>query len=180
MTAAQVSFDDIIGAVSRENTTISGGNVVNNGIKKNIRVVGEIENPAELEDVVVKKQDGVVYLKDIATIKFQPKEATTHAREYGNAVVMLDVKKRSGKNMIEATESIKQIVKEAQDNYFPSNLKISMANDQSSRTINQVDDLVNNIIFGSYVYVVHYFSFIWSNFKYDGIICLSNGTRNAS
>lgn len=148
MTAAQVSFDDIIGAVSRENTTISGGNVVNNGIKKNIRVVGEIENPAELEDVVVKKQDGVVYLKDIATIKFQPKEATTHAREYGNAVVMLDVKKRSGKNMIEATESIKQIVKEAQDNYFPSNLKISMANDQSSRTINQVDDLVNNIIFG--------------------------------
>ena len=61
---------------------------------------------------------------------------------------MLDVKKRSGKNMIEATESIKEIVKEAQDNYFPSNLKITMANDQSTRTINQVDDLVNNIIFG--------------------------------
>lgn len=148
MTAAQVSFDDIIGAVSRENTTISGGNVVNNGIKKNIRVVGEIADPKELEDVVVKKQDGVVYLKDIATITFKPKEATTYAREFGNAVVMLDVKKRSGKNMIEATESIKEIVKEAQENYFPSNLKITMANDQSSRTINQVDDLVNNIIFG--------------------------------
>ena len=55
------------------------------------------------------------------------------------------------KNMIEATESIKKIVKEAQDNYFPSNLKISMANDQSSRTINQVDDLVNNIILGCYL-----------------------------
>jgi multidrug efflux pump len=148
MTAAQVSFDNIIAAVSSENTTISGGNVVNSGIKKNIRVVGEIENPAELENVVVKKENGVVYLKDIAEIKFQPKEATTFAREYGNTVVMLDIKKRSGKNMIEATESIKAIVKEAQDNYFPSSLNISMANDQSSRTINQVDDLVNNIIFG--------------------------------
>lgn len=148
MTAAQVSFDDIIGAVSRENTTISGGNIVNNGIKKNIRVVGEIEKPSDLDNVVVKKQDGVVYLKDIATIKFQPKEATTYAREFGNTVVMLDVKKRSGKNMIVATENIKKIVKDAQENYFPHNLKISMANDQSSRTINQVDDLVNNIIFG--------------------------------
>ena len=148
MTAAQVSFDNIVAAVSSENTTISGGNVVNSGIKKNIRVVGEIENPAELENVVVKKENGVVYLKDIAEIKFQPKEATTFAREYGNTVVMLDIKKRSGKNMIEATESIKAIVKEAQDNYFPSSLNISMANDQSSRTINQVDDLVNNIIFG--------------------------------
>lgn len=148
MTAAQVSFDNIVAAVSSENTTISGGNVVNSGIKKNIRVVGEIENPAELENVVVKKENGVVYLKDIAEIKFQPKEATTFAREYGNTVVMLDIKKRSGKNMIEATESIKAIVKEAQDNYFPSNLNISMANDQSTKTINQVDDLVNNIIFG--------------------------------
>ncbi|RBA29867.1 efflux RND transporter permease subunit [Flavobacterium tibetense] len=148
MTAAQVSFDNIIAAVSSENTTISGGNVVNSGIKKNIRVVGEIEDPSELENVVVKKENGVVYLKDIAEIKFQPKEATTFAREYGNTVVMLDIKKRSGKNMIEATESIKAIVKEAQDNYFPSSLNISMANDQSSRTINQVDDLVNNIIFG--------------------------------
>jgi multidrug efflux pump len=148
MTAAQVSFDNIIAAVSSENTTISGGNVVNSGIKKNIRVVGEIEDPSELENVVVKKENGVVYLKDIAEIKFQPKEATTFAREYGNTVVMLDIKKRSGKNMIEATESIKAIVKEAQDNYFPSSLNISMANDQSSKTINQVDDLVNNIIFG--------------------------------
>lgn len=148
MTAAQVSFDNIVAAVSSENTTISGGNVVNSGIKKNIRVVGEIEDPSELENVVVKKENGVVYLKDIAEIKFQPKEATTFAREYGNTVVMLDIKKRSGKNMIEATESIKAIVKEAQDNYFPSSLNISMANDQSSRTINQVDDLVNNIIFG--------------------------------
>lgn len=148
MAAAQVSFDDIINAVARENMTISGGNVVNNGIKKNIRVVGEIQNPEELNDVVVKKQEGVVYLKDIATINFQAKEATTYAREYGNTVVMLDVKKRSGKNMIEATESIKKIVETAQKDHFPPNLKISMANDQSSRTINQVDDLVNNIIFG--------------------------------
>jgi len=45
MTAAQVSFNDIINAISRENTTISGGNVVLGGQRRNIRLMGEIEDP---------------------------------------------------------------------------------------------------------------------------------------
>jgi len=61
---------------------------------------------------------------------------------------MLDVKKRSGKNMIEAVEKINNIVDEAQSDIFPPDLKISLANDQSEKTVNQVNDLVNNIIFG--------------------------------
>lgn len=148
MAASQVSFDDIINAVNYENKTVSGGNVTNNGIKKNIRVVGEIKNPSDIGNIVVKKQYGIVYLKDIATISFVEKERTTFAREFGEAVVTLDVKKRSGKNMVEANESIKQIVAEAQDNYLPENIKISYSNDQSVKTVAQVDDLVNNIIFG--------------------------------
>ena len=65
-----------------------------------------------------------------------------------DAVVMLDVKKRSGKNMVAAAEQIEKIVKDAKANVFPTNLKVTITNDQSSKTIGQVDDLVNNIIFG--------------------------------
>ncbi len=148
MAAAKVSFDDIINAINYENKTVSGGGVVNNNIKKNIRVVGEITSPAELNNIVVKKQDGIVYLKDVATITFQEKERTTYAREFGNNVVMLDIKKRSGKNMVEANDGVRQIVAKAQHDVFPSDLKITYANDQSEKTIGQVDDLVNNIIFG--------------------------------
>ena len=148
MAAAKVSFDDIINAVKYENKTVSGGGISNNGIKKNIRVIGEINKPSELENIIVKKQDGNVYLRDIATISFQEKERTTFARSYGEQVVMLDIKKRSGKNMVEAVEGLKIIVEKAQENYFPEGLTISYANDQSTKTIAQVDDLVNNIIFG--------------------------------
>lgn len=148
MAAAKVSFDDIINAVKYENKTVSGGSISNNGIKKNIRVIGEINKPSELENIIVKKQDGNVYLRDIATIAFQEKERTTFARSYGEQVVMLDIKKRSGKNMVEAVEGLKTIVEKAQENYFPEGLTISYANDQSTKTIAQVDDLVNNIIFG--------------------------------
>lgn len=148
MAAAKVSFDDIINSVKYENKTVSGGSISNNGIKKNIRVIGEINAPNELENIIVKKQDGNVYLRDIATISFQEKERTTFARSYGEQVVMLDIKKRSGKNMVEAVDGLKAIVEKAQENYFPEGLSITYANDQSTKTIAQVDDLVNNIIFG--------------------------------
>ncbi|MCG2417678.1 efflux RND transporter permease subunit [Aequorivita sp. F47161] len=148
MTASQVSFDNIINAIKGENSTISGGNIITNGVQKNIRITGEIKDPKELEKVVVKKDDGIIFLKDIADIKFKEKDATTYAREYGEPVVMLDVKKRAGKNMIEAVEQIKDIVAEEQDSYLPKSLDITLTNDQSIKTENQVNDLVNNIIFG--------------------------------
>ena len=148
MAASQVSFDNVINAISAENTTISGGNIKTSGIQKNIRIIGEIEDPKELRDVVVKEDGGLIFLKDIAQVNFTEKDATTFAREYGQPVVMLDVKKRSGKNMIEAVDEIKEIVKEEQETYLPESLHISLTNDLSTDTRNQVDDLVNNIIFG--------------------------------
>lgn len=148
MTASKVSFGDIIGAVSMENKTISGGNIITGGVQKNIRILGEIEDPKELENIIVKRESGNVFLRDIATVKFQEKEPTTFAREYGKPVVMLDIKKRSGKNMIEAIDDIKAIINKEQETSLPAGLKITYSNDQSTTTQNMVDDLVNNIIFG--------------------------------
>ena len=149
MMASSVSFSDILGAISNGNTTISAGNFKTSGQRRTIRILGEIDSPKELENFVVKSENSdIVYLKDVATVSFKDKDITTFAREYGNPVVMLDVKKRSGKNMVAAAEKIEQIVTQAKANVFPSNLKINITNDQSSKTIGQVDDLVNNIIFG--------------------------------
>ncbi|PZX93847.1 AcrB/AcrD/AcrF family protein [Flavobacterium aquariorum] len=148
MTAAQVSFDDIQNAVKYENMTLSGGNLISQGSRNNIRIVGEIKDPKELENIIVKHNGGTVYLKDIAVVKFKEKEKTTYAREKGNEVVMLNVKKRSNQNMISAIEQVKEKIKEAQASYLPSNLKIELTNDQSSRVEHQVDELSNHIIFG--------------------------------
>ncbi|MCJ7757061.1 MAG: efflux RND transporter permease subunit, partial [Gillisia sp.] len=149
MMASSVSFQDISSAISNGNMTMSAGNFVASGQRRTIRIIGEINKPSDLESFVVKSEDGNnVYLKDIATVSFKQKDRTTYAREFGDQVVMLDVKKRAGKNMVAAAEQIEAIVKNAKKNVFPTNLKITITNDQSSKTIGQVDDLVNNIIFG--------------------------------
>jgi len=149
MMATRVSFQDVINAISNGNVTTSAGNLISSGQRRTIRVIGEIENPAELENFVVKSENGnSIYLRDIANVSFKEKDRTTYARKDGKKVVMLDVKKRAGKNMVDAVEQVKVIVDDAVNNYFPPNLEVTITNDQSDKTISQVDDLVNNIIFG--------------------------------
>eukprot|EP00731_Ephydatia_muelleri_P032965 g32965.t1 len=148
MTAAQVNFDEIQNAVKYENMTLSGGNLVSQGSRNNIRIVGEIKDPKELENIIVKSYGGTVYLKDIAKVSFKEKEKTTYAREKGSEVVMLNVKKRSGQNMISAIDQVKERIEKAKETYLPKNLKIELTNDQSSRVEHQVDELSNHIIFG--------------------------------
>jgi len=149
MMAAEVTFSDIIGAINNGNVTMSAGNLKTSEQRRTIRILGEIDSPDQLKNFVVKAEEGhAIYLKDVATVAFHEEDKTTFAREFGEPVVMLDVKKRAGKNMVAAAEQIQVIVQDAIDNVFPQDLKVTIANDQSPVTIGQVDDLVNNIIFG--------------------------------
>ena len=154
MMASQVSFNDVIGAISNGNMTMSAGSLVASGQRRTIRILGEIESPKALEDFVVKSENGAIFLKDIATVSFKEEERNTYARESLTPVVMLDVKKRAGLNAVEAAELIYEIVDEAREEVFPPDLSVTITSDTSSTTINQVDDLVNNIIFGIILVVI--------------------------
>jgi multidrug efflux pump len=155
MMAAKVSFNDITTSIGNGNVTMSAGNFITSGQRRTIRIIGEIDKPSALKDFVIKSEfNNPIYLKDVAKVSFKDKDKTTYAREKGSAVVMLDVKKRAGKNMVDAAEKIQNIVNDAVKNYFPKDLNVSITNDQSPKTIGQVDDLVNNIIFGVILVVV--------------------------
>ena len=148
MMASKVSFGDVIQAIRNENSTVSAGSIIANGQRRNIRVIGEIQDPADLGEFVVKNEGGAIYLKDISTIRFKDMDATTYARDFGQSVVMLDVKKRGGKNLIQAAEAIREIVDEARSTIIPQDIAVTISNDTSAITINQVNDLINNILFG--------------------------------
>lgn len=154
MMASQVSFNDVIGAISNGNMTMSAGSLVASGQRRTIRIIGEIESPEDLEDFVVKSENGAIFLKDIATVSFKEEERNTYARESLTPVVMLDVKKRAGLNAVEAADKIYAIVEQARKEVFPPDLSVTITSDTSASTINQVDELVNNIIFGILLVVI--------------------------
>lgn len=149
MESLMMNFGDIENAIGQENVTISGGNILDNGTRRTVRVVGEFDSPQQMENIVVKNKDQkLVYLRDIAEIEFDYEEAKSYARQRGEQVVMLDVIKRSGTNLLALSDKVKDIIQDAQENVFPANLSLTITNDQSDQTRTQVANLENSIISG--------------------------------
>ena len=148
MKATKTSFSNIINAISQENITVSAGSLISDGQRRNVKIIGEVSDPKELNRLIVKRDDGPVYLEDVALVSFKEKEATSFTRSFDQKTVMLEVVKRGGENAIFASNSIQKIIKEAKENFLPENLDVVIQNDQSEYTINSVNDLMNNLIFG--------------------------------
>ncbi len=149
MQARQVSFGDIENAIRSENVTLSGGEIVKNEFRTSLRVVGEFENSRELEDIIVKSENqNSIYLRDIAEVKLDFEDQTSIARANSLPVVSLDVIKRSGENLLSASDKIKEVVKVAEESYLPEDIQVSIFNDQSTQTRDSVENLENSIISG--------------------------------
>ena len=147
--ARNVSFYDIEKAIAEENFTMSGGELLVNDYRRTVRIDGEFKDFREIENLIIKNQDlNIVYLRDIAEVSFVEKEATSFAREFSDPVVMLDVTKKSGQNLIEASDKIHQLIEESKGDVFPENLEITITNDQSEQIRETVSNLENSIIFG--------------------------------
>jgi len=147
--ANELSFNDIAGAIANENMTISAGNMLEGSMRRTVRIVGDFKDADELSKVIIKQEkQNIVYLSDVAEVVFEEEEAESYARQSTNPVVMVDVKKRAGENLINAADKIVEILEEAREDEFPENLEITITGDQSKQTRTQVSELENSIIFG--------------------------------
>lgn len=147
--ALQLNFTDIAQAIQTENLTMSGGELLTDGQRRAVRVIGEFTDMKQIRDIVVKNiNQKEVRLGDIATVDYGYKEPESFAREYGKSVVMLDIIKRAGQNLLSASDGIQQILKEDRGRVLPNDLHISVTGDQSDNTRTSVDELMNHIILG--------------------------------
>lgn len=149
MNAAKISFMDIMLAVKKENVTASGGTVKMDGLRRTLNIKKEFKNAEQIANLVIKTPTGAaVYLRDIAEVKDAFKEQTSYARLYGKNVITLNVKKRAGQNLIEASDKINQIITEMREKSLPKSLDIKITGDQSDQTRVTLHDLINTIIIG--------------------------------
>lgn len=149
MQSLKVSFGDIENAVVSENINMSGGEILTNDFRRAIRVIGQFEDADELADIIVKSENQrPIYLRDIAKVSFGYEERNSYARSDGLPVISLDVIKRKGQNLLDASDKIKVVVDEARERYLPADLSIQLFNDQSVNTRTEVSNLENSIISG--------------------------------
>ena len=149
MEAREISFDDVANAIRSENVSVSGGEVLVDGLRRTVSVSGEFTDMEQVRQIIVKQENlDIVRLGEIADVAFTYVEPTSYAREYGQPVVMLDVMKRSGRNLLVASDSVNAVLARFQRDVFPADVHVTITGDLSDQTRTQVDELENSIIFG--------------------------------
>ncbi len=149
MQAASVSFRDIQNAIAAENVTVSAGTITNFGMKRTLRVTGQFKSPEEINEIILKSSSGAtVYIKDIAEVRDSYKEQESFARFEGKNVITLNVIKKSGANLLNASDEIKGIIKDMQKTSYPPDLKVELTGEQSRFTRSTLEELNNTIIIG--------------------------------
>ena len=161
-----LSFGDIIGAISAENVTIPGGDISVGTKSFLLRVPGQYQETAPIEDVVLKVNEGKpIYLRDIANVTFGFKERETYSTLDEFPVITLGVKKRTGENILETYDRVSAILDDALPT-LPPTTTYKITNDQSKDVKNMVNSLENNIISGLILVI--------------GVLLFFLGVRNAS
>jgi multidrug efflux pump len=118
-------------------------------MKRSLSINGEFVSAEQMSNVVVgSTTGGKIYLKDIAEVIDSHKEQESYARLDKKNVITLNVIKRSGENLIIASDQINEIVKNFEDNVLPPGVKITITADQSDNTRMTLHDLINTIIIG--------------------------------
>ncbi len=149
MEVAKVGFADIEQAVQRENADISGGLLEVGEQRRTLRVNGQFNSALDLNRVIVKNINGApIYLREIAEIRDTIKEKESYARLEGKNVVTLSIIKRSGENLIAASEKINAVVDDLKKNQFPKDLQIIVTGDLSIKAATSFNELVNSIVIG--------------------------------
>ena len=153
MQSAQISMTDIMRAIQSENLTIPGGSVNMNGIRRSIKVTGEFKNAEQISNIVVQSINGSpIYLKNIAEVVDSFKEQESFARLDKKNVITLNIIKRKGENLIEASDKIVALMDEFQTKSWPKDLKVTLTGDQSEQTRMTLHDRSLLVLFWFYLY----------------------------
>ncbi len=149
MQAAGITFNDIINAIKYENLTISGGNIDMQGMSRSVRVVGEFKDMETIRNLFMTSSTGaVVRLSEVADVQDTFKKRESFSTLDGKNVITLNVVKKSGENLINASDKIKNILAEYKMSKLPKNLFVNITGDQSHYTRLVLFDLNNMIIIG--------------------------------
>ena len=141
-----LSFDELTSQLQRNNRLIAAGAIETGGGRIVLKVPGLIEN---LEDVMAMpvKVDGdtVVTFGDVATVRRAFEDPTGFARIDGQPALALEVKKRSGANIIDTVAAVQETIETMRVDW-PESVDVTYLQDQSEQVKTLLSDLESNVI----------------------------------
>ncbi|QGY44459.1 AcrB/AcrD/AcrF family protein [Maribellus comscasis] len=163
--AVGLSFDDIALAIQFENLTMGAGEFTADQTRRIIRTEGDYKNVEQIANTIIKVNSGKpVYIRDIATVVDGYKERSTIARLNDKPVVTLSVTKKSGENILDASEKVLASIDEQKEmGYVPKNLDVVVTDELTTYIEDTISNLENSIILG--MILVTFILFLFLGFR---------------
>lgn len=141
-----LSFDELIGQIQRNNRLIAAGAIETGSGRIVLKVPGLIEDLEDVTAMPVKvRGNAVVTFGDVATIRRTFEDPASFARINGQPALALEVKKRSGANIIQTVAEVKALVEVLRADW-PDSIEITYLQDQSKQVKDLLSDLEANVI----------------------------------
>lgn len=145
-----LSPTDAVSIVTKSNLLIAAGAQDTGQGRFSVKVPGLFETVDDIMSLpIVTIGDSVVVLGDVAEIRRGFKDADSFARIDGKRALALEVTKRTGENVIETIERVREVVAIEQQ-AWPEELRklidVNYLQDQSEEIRTMLTDLQNNVI----------------------------------
>ncbi len=136
--------------VSSSNQLVAAGSQDTGLGRFSIKVPGLYETVHDIQSQpLLVDGDSVVTLGDIADIRRTFKDPDSFARVNGKPAIALEISKRTGENIIETIEKVREIVASEQARWPQSlrdNIDVSYSQDRSNQIRTMLADLQNNVL----------------------------------
>lgn len=141
-----LDFDVLMSQLRRNNQLIAAGAIESGRGRVVLKVPGLIEDVADVMAMPVKVDGNtVVTFGDVATVRRTFEDPTGYARIDGQPALSLEIKKRSGANIIDTVAAVKKVAAELSADW-PESVNVAYLQDQSAEVETMLSSLESNVL----------------------------------
>ncbi len=139
-------LDQLMQGVGASNSLVAAGSIEGAEGKYAVKVPSLIETVEDVANLpIVAGPNAVVRAQDLATIRSTYKDPETITRLNGEPAIALEIKKRTGANLVDTVEHVKAIGDAAKE-LLPEGMTISYSQDKSVFINQFLGDLQNHVL----------------------------------
>ena len=159
MQGYNMSFTDIVGAISGQNNNLPAGNTEFSKKDLSVRMMGEFEKLSEIGLVPLTTAQGqVIYIKDIADVKEAYSDESTYSRINGENSISISVSSESDANTVDVVNGVKKALEEIKAQHPKFNYNITM--EQASYIEESIASVAKSALIGGLLAIIILFLFL--------------------
>ncbi len=150
-----ISLVQVIRSIENQNINLPGGKITSGTKELILRTVGEIEDPSEFENIIIRtNSDGrYVSVGDVAEVRETFEERTRIYKTDGKVSINLIPKKKKSADTITLVDAIKKEVKLYRKT-LPDNVSIALLNDMAFYVKRRLNVLTSNGMIGLVLLII--------------------------